>query len=131
MNPILKEPIMSTKLGDFRNGRRLGIRDARLVERALGEHWPIPEGLRGRVMDRLGAIVDDTEASHRAITAAARALLGASKINLESVAAVMKADEYESLGDRVEALERSASLSPAAREELAHTPGTEGRVETP
>jgi hypothetical protein len=130
MYPSFTEPIMSTKLGDFRKGCRFGIREARLVERALREHWPIPEGLRGRVMDRLGAIVDDTEASHRAITAAARALLGASKINLESVAAAMKADEYESLRDRVEALERSASLSPAPRDELAHTPGTEGSAET-
>jgi hypothetical protein len=37
----------------------LGIRDARLLERALRKHRSIPEALRGRVMDRLGAIVDD------------------------------------------------------------------------
>jgi hypothetical protein len=34
---------MSTKLGDFRKGCALGIREARLVERALREQWLIPE----------------------------------------------------------------------------------------
>jgi hypothetical protein len=86
---------MSTELGGLGGDCGLGIRDARFVERALREHWPIPEALRGPVMDRLRAIVEDEKASPRAVTAAARALLGASKINLEGVAAAMKADESE------------------------------------
>ena len=34
-----------------------GIRDARLVKRALRERWPIPKALRGPLIDRLAGIV--------------------------------------------------------------------------
>ena len=34
-----------------------GIRDARLVERALRERWPISKALRGPLIDRLAGIV--------------------------------------------------------------------------
>jgi hypothetical protein len=81
------------------------------------------------MMDRLGAIVADAKASPRAVTAAARALLGASKINLDGVVAAMKADEYDSLRDRVEALERSSRPSFSPCDEAAHTSAPEGRVE--
>jgi hypothetical protein len=117
---------MSTTLGGSGGDSGFTIRDARLVERALREHWPIPEALRGRVIDCLGAIVDDAKAGPRAVTAAARALLGASRINLEGVAAAMKADEYESLRDRVEALERGSRLSSSPCDEATHTPQPEG-----
>jgi hypothetical protein len=42
----------------------------------------------------------------------------------------MKADEYESLRDRVEALERSNGLSPSPCAKATHTPGLEGSAET-
>src|SRR5262245_50931393 len=85
-----------------------GIRDTRLVERALREHWPIPEESRGPLVRRLLGIVLDREASPREVTSAARAILAASKLNLESVAATMRAQEHEELIARVEELERVA-----------------------
>ncbi len=50
-----------------------GIRDTRLVERALRERWPIPKALRGPLIDRLAGIVQDPEA---ALTEEQRKLIG-------------------------------------------------------
>jgi hypothetical protein len=72
-----------------------GIRETRLVERALRERWPIPEALRGPLIDRLSKIVTDPAASPREATAAARAILSASKINLDLIGAAIKAREHE------------------------------------
>jgi hypothetical protein len=70
------------------------IRDARLVERAHRERWPIPKALRGPLIDRLARIVQDPEASPREATSAAKAILSASKINLEVVMAIVKASTH-------------------------------------
>src|SRR6516162_8238090 len=69
-------------LGD---NRRLGIRDVRLAERALREQWPIPDALRGRLIARLGEVLDDPAATPREVIAAARALLSASQHNLATI----------------------------------------------
>jgi hypothetical protein len=65
------------------------------VERALRERWPIPKALRGPLIDRLAGIVQDPEASPREATSAARAILSASKINLEVVTAIIKASALD------------------------------------
>jgi hypothetical protein len=70
-------------------------RDTRLVERALREHWPIPRALRGPLIERLATIVQDPEASPREATSAARAILAASRLNLETITAAIKAEEHE------------------------------------
>jgi hypothetical protein len=75
------------------------------VERALRERWPIPKALRGPLIDRLAGIVQDPEASPREATAAARAILSASKINVDLIGATIKASEHEELAARIEALE--------------------------
>jgi hypothetical protein len=81
-------------------------RDTRLVERALRERWPIPKALRGPLIDRLAGIVQDPDASPREATSAAKAILTASKINLDTITATIKAQEHEELCERVEELER-------------------------
>jgi hypothetical protein len=88
-----------------------GIRDTRLVERALRERWPIPKALRGPLIDRLAGIVQDPETSPREATSAAKAILTASKINLETITATIKAQEHEELVERVEELERRVAES--------------------
>jgi hypothetical protein len=83
-----------------------GARDTRLVERALRERWPIPKALRGPLIDRLAGIVQDPNASPREATAAARAILSASKINVDLIGATIKAHEHEDLADRLDELEK-------------------------
>src|SRR4051812_1112374 len=82
-----------------------GIRDTRLADRALRERWPIPASLRRPLVARLAGIVTDPAASPREATAAARAILQASKLNLEAVSAAIRAREHEELAERVAQLE--------------------------
>ncbi len=89
-----------------------GIRDVRLVERALKERWPIPKALRGPLIERLARIVRDSEASPREAISAARAILQASKINLELIGATIRADEHENLTARVAELEERLAEKP-------------------
>jgi hypothetical protein len=90
--------------GNLRPGR--GTRDTRLVERALRERWPIPKAIRKPLIERLNEIVQDTESSPREVTSAAKAILSASKINLDGIASAIKAQEHEELVQRVEELEQ-------------------------
>jgi hypothetical protein len=92
--------------GNLAPGR--GIRDTRLVERAIRERWPIRRSIRGPLIERLAEIVQDTESSPREVTSAAKAILSASKINLETIAATIKAREHDELVGRIEELERQA-----------------------
>lgn len=89
--------------GSCRPGR--GIRETRLVERAIRERWPIPTKIRRPLIERLFEIIEDTESSPREVTSAAKAILSASKLNLESIAATMKAQNHEEFEDRLTALE--------------------------
>ena len=90
--------------GNLRPGR--GPRDTRLMERAMRERWPIPKAIRKPLIDRLYEIVEDTGSSPREVTSAAKAILTASKLNLESITATMKAQEREELIERLAELER-------------------------
>jgi hypothetical protein len=81
------------------------MKDARLVERALRESWPVPQALRRPVIERLGKIAQDPGASPREAVAAARALLAASRINLESTAVAAKLRETEKIDARLDELE--------------------------
>jgi len=56
-------------------------RQTRLVERALRERWRIPKAMRGTLIERLGRILDDAGSGPRQVTAAAKAILAASKIS--------------------------------------------------
>ncbi len=80
-------------------------RQMRLVERALRERWRISKPLRGSLVDRVGRILDDPNASPREVTAAAKAILSASKLNLENVTVACKALEYLDLEGRVREIE--------------------------
>lgn len=90
--------------GNLRPGR--GTRDTRLIERALAEQWPIPKKMRKPLIERLNEIVQDTGSSPREVTSAAKAILSASKINLETITAAIKANEHEELIERVAELEQ-------------------------
>jgi hypothetical protein len=82
------------------------MKDARLVERALRERWPIPKALRKPLIERLNEIVQDTASSPREVTSAAKAILEASKINMAAIGTVIKARQAEDFAERLEELER-------------------------
>ena len=74
------------------------------MSRAIRERWPIPQALRRPLIERLANVVQDPAASPREVVSAARAVLAASKINLEGIAATIKAREFEESGKEIEEL---------------------------
>jgi hypothetical protein len=78
--------------------------DLRLYERALRNGWDVPVETRTEVVQMLGKIVRDGTAKHRERTAAARALLQATRVDLEAIR-VAQGVLYEDLAGRLEALE--------------------------
>jgi hypothetical protein len=84
---------------------RRRVHDIRLVERALRERWPIPKALRKPLIERLNEIVQDTGSTPREVTSAAKAILSASKLNLEIITAAIRADEHEHVRRELAALE--------------------------
>jgi hypothetical protein len=98
--------MMSESFVDGVEWERERVTNARLTSRAISEHWDIPAKMRGELVDRLGQIVKDSAASHRAVVSAARGLLAASKINLEGVRTALVAQDREELEGRITALER-------------------------
>jgi hypothetical protein len=81
-------------------------RETRMVARALRERWHIPKAMRGTLIDRLGRILEADESGPREIISAARAILSASKINLDNISVSIKAIEELELEARVTELER-------------------------
>jgi DNA polymerase II large subunit len=77
-----------------------------LIERALRERWPIPRAIRKPLIERLNEVVQDTDSSPREVVSAAKAILAASKLNLETITATIKAQEHEELVARLGELER-------------------------
>jgi hypothetical protein len=77
------------------------------VARALREHWPIPRRLRGLLMERLEKIVEDPGVGHREVISAGKAILSASKLNLQNVAVCVKAQEFGELEGRMDEIERA------------------------
>ena len=59
--------------------------DMKLYERALRNGWDVPAATRIAVVRMLGEIVGDAKARRRDRTAAARALLQASRVELEAI----------------------------------------------
>jgi putative ubiquitin-RnfH superfamily antitoxin RatB of RatAB toxin-antitoxin module len=78
--------------------------DLRLYERALRNGWDVPAATRVEVIRVLGEIVADPKARRRDRTAAARALLQASRVELDAIR-VAQSVHYEDLARRLAALE--------------------------
>jgi hypothetical protein len=88
--------------------------DLRLYERALRHGWDVPSETRAEVVRVLAEIVRDGQAKRRERTAAARALLQATRVDLEAIR-VAQGTLYQDLVRRLEALEedRGAELADA------------------
>jgi hypothetical protein len=72
-------------------------RRSRLTERALREHWRVPEAKRALLMERLFGIVENSETKPRELISAFKAILAAGKNNLQSVSATIKARDHREL----------------------------------
>jgi hypothetical protein len=80
--------------------------DARLAERALREGWPVPAERRPEVVERLLALANNPDTPPREAVSAAKALLMASRINLDTIRVSMSAREFEEIVERVARLEQ-------------------------
>ena len=78
--------------------------ELRLYERALRNGWDVPAETRAEVVQMLGEIVRDGTAKRRERTAAARALLQATRVELEAIRVAQQV-QYEDMVRRLEALE--------------------------
>jgi hypothetical protein len=93
--------------GDDGGGSRVQrMHDTRLMERAIRESWPIPDDLRPTLVRRLAYIMTSDNSSPREITSAAKALLSASKTNLDAINVAIQADTHETLKSRLDELEK-------------------------
>ncbi len=59
-----------------------GIRDTRLISRAIKKRWPIPDGKREALIDRQIAIAESDSVSPRESTSAFKAVLAADQQNI-------------------------------------------------
>jgi hypothetical protein len=57
--------------------------DAKLIQRAIRERWPIPESLRPKMAERLGDIIDNKSTADRDVIAAIRTLVSADRLNID------------------------------------------------
>jgi hypothetical protein len=88
----------------------MGIRDTRMIERALRERWPIKPEFREKIMNALIAILADKNTSPREKTAAARALMHADSLNLEQEK-LNQNDEHHHERLTMESLHRIAGVA--------------------
>jgi hypothetical protein len=88
----------------------MAIRDTRLVERALRERWPIPKSSRAVVIAKLVEVMNDSASSPRERVAACRALISASKANLDGIRTASLVQRFRQDDERF-----------AMAEETAHT----------
>jgi hypothetical protein len=95
------------------HSRRRSDADARLLCRALREGWDVPAERRPAVIARLVEIATGKESAPREATAAARALLQAARLQLDSVK-VAEASGYAEALALLEELRASAELGASA-----------------
>jgi hypothetical protein len=79
--------------------------DARLAERALREAWPVPPERRVDLVNKLLDVALGEDTPPRERVSAAKALLMASRLNLEALRVAMAAEEFEELLARLARLE--------------------------
>jgi hypothetical protein len=78
--------------------------DIRLYLRALRDGWNIPAEVRADIINMLRGIVTDENATRREKTAAARAVMQASRVELDAIRVAFGA-RFEEMFRRVEILE--------------------------
>ena len=98
--------------------------DARLLQRALKQGWDVPVPLRTKIIEVLGGIVGDENATARERTAAARAVMSATRVELDAIR-VAQGTQFEDLVERMDALEGKTDAG------LAKAEGGDGAAGAP
>lgn len=88
----------------------MGIRDTRMMARALRERWPIDDLQRDLIMRMLLQIAADTKNSPRERTSAIKALISADRNNIEQEK-LAQIDEHHSERMQGEQLDRIANAA--------------------
>lgn len=88
----------------------MGIRDTRMMARALRERWPIDDRQRELMMRVLMQIAADANNSPRERTSAIRALISADRNNIEQEK-IQQAEEHHSEKMQGEQLDRIANAA--------------------
>jgi len=83
----------------------------------MRERWRIPIPLRRTMIDQLRRIVEDPAAGPREVTAAAKAILSASKINLANISVSVTAIKELDLEARLRQLEEDYKANNTEQEE--------------
>jgi hypothetical protein len=78
--------------------------DLRLYVRALQQGWNIPRGVRSEIVETLHGIVTGNGVTTRERTSAARAIMQASRVELDAIRLAHGA-QYENLIKRMDAME--------------------------
>ena len=112
----------------------MGIRDTRMMARALEQRWPISENARKAIVGRLLRIVADPTSSAREATAASKALLAAEGQNqldehkVIDVRVVTRNDRYDAiaaeLGIAPDLIEHAARQADIASGRIATDTGS-------
>jgi hypothetical protein len=89
--------------------------DAQLAERALREGWPVPADRKPELIAKLIEVALASDTAPRERVSAIKALLSASKVNLEALRVSMAAAEFEELAARLAALEQPGGSSEETR----------------
>ena len=90
--------------------------DAPLLQRALRSGWDVPEEMRATILAVLREIVNDGNTTARERISAARAVVQASRVELDAIRVAMAAN-FEDLNGRV------GNLEAGSDGELARTVG--------
>jgi hypothetical protein len=89
--------------------------DAKLIERAMFHNWPVPRDTRRKAIDRMARIIESSDARPRDYAAAARVLLSASRVSLDSVKTVIAAQDHSDLCKRVAKITKNDELAEERR----------------
>ncbi len=86
--------------------------DTRLLEQAIKQRWPIPDDVRLKVGQTMGAIITDGEASIRNKISAIRTLATLDALNLEQEKRDLKIPDRLEINAKVVTIVRPANAKP-------------------
>jgi hypothetical protein len=115
MNTSINGPVAPGPGGGF--GGKPSLKETRLAARALAERWPISKEHRTLVVETLTNALRDRDLKVREKTAAARALISASKCSQDAIRTAV----FATKNGPDETLERAREVSETLKEFLRET----------